>query len=122
MEISLGNSQYGNSANLLSRSIFGKNFVKVTVLLKKLLNSSFDEFFFSFWCERISCFSTLPTIDKDYPFSTIELKGCVIEKYKTSDYLCFLNKRQLTTSFSAKFRQIQFGTLIEGKISTILYP
>ena len=32
----------GNYGNLLSRS-FGKNFVKVTVLLKKLLNSWFDE-------------------------------------------------------------------------------
>ena len=31
-------AQYGNYGNLLSR-IFGNNFVKVTILLKKLLNS-----------------------------------------------------------------------------------
>ena len=39
-------SQGGNYGNLLSH-ILCKNFVKVTVLLKKLLNSWFDEFFFS---------------------------------------------------------------------------
>ena len=44
---------YGNS---LSR-IFGKNFVKVTVLLNKLLKSWLDEIFL--WWERISRFSTL---------------------------------------------------------------
>ena len=37
--------------------IFDKNFVKATILLKKLLNSWFHEIFFR-W-ERISCFSTL---------------------------------------------------------------
>ena len=44
---------YGNS---LSR-IFGKNFVKVMVLLSKLLKSWFDKIFL--WWERISHFSTL---------------------------------------------------------------
>jgi len=48
------NIQCGNYKNSLSR-IFGKNFVKVTVLLKKLLNKWFDEIFFR-W-ERISHFS-----------------------------------------------------------------
>ena len=37
-------AQCGNYGNLLSR-FFGKSFVKVTVLLKKLLNSWFDEIF-----------------------------------------------------------------------------
>ena len=37
-------SQYGNYGNLLSL-FFGKNFVKVTFLLKKLLKSWFDEIF-----------------------------------------------------------------------------
>ena len=37
--------------------LFSKTFVKVTVLLKKLLNSWFDEIFF--WLERMSRFSTL---------------------------------------------------------------
>ena len=46
----------GNYGNSLS-GIFGKNFVKVTVLLNKLLKSWFDEIFFR-W-ERISRFSTL---------------------------------------------------------------
>ena len=44
--------------NSLSR-IFGKNFVRVTVLLNKLIKSWFDEIFFR-W-ERISRFSTLCT-------------------------------------------------------------
>ena len=38
-------TQCGNYGNLLSR-IFSKDFVKVTVLLKKLLKSWFDEIFF----------------------------------------------------------------------------
>ena len=38
-------TQCGNYGNSLSR-IFGKNFVKVTVLLNKLLKSWFDEIFF----------------------------------------------------------------------------
>ena len=38
-------TQCGNYANLLSH-IFGKSFVKITVLLKKLLNSCFDEILF----------------------------------------------------------------------------
>ena len=37
----------GNNGNLLSSHIFGKNFVKITFLLKKLLESWFDEFFLS---------------------------------------------------------------------------
>ena len=44
----LDGAQCGNYGNLLSR-IFGKIFVKVTGLLKKLLNSWFDEIFF--WWE-----------------------------------------------------------------------
>ena len=72
--------QCGNNRNLLSR-FFGKNFVKTTNLLKKSLNSWFDETFFSeskflvfpqcalkmiwrnffFEWERISRFSTLWT-------------------------------------------------------------
>ena len=39
------NAQCGNYGNSLSR-IFGKNFVKVTVLLNKLLNKWFDKIFF----------------------------------------------------------------------------
>ena len=38
-------SQCGNCCDLVSH-IFGKNFVKVTFLLKKLLKSWFDEIFF----------------------------------------------------------------------------
>ena len=38
-------AQCGNYGNLLSRN-FGKNFVKVTVLLNELLKSWFDEIFF----------------------------------------------------------------------------
>ena len=38
-------TEYGKCGNLLSRN-FGKNFVKVTLLLKKLLKSWFDEIFF----------------------------------------------------------------------------
>ena len=49
-------AQCGNYGNSLSR-IFVKNFVKVTVLLSKLLKSWFDEIFL--WWERISRFSTL---------------------------------------------------------------
>ena len=45
-------SQCWNYGNSISR----KNFMKVTVLLNKLLKSWFDEIFF--WWERISCFST----------------------------------------------------------------
>ena len=46
----------GNYGNSLLR-IFGKNVVKLTVLLNKLLKSWFDEIFFR--CERIFYFSTL---------------------------------------------------------------
>ena len=42
---------------ILCHAFFAKNFVKVTVLLNKLLKSWFDEIFF--WWERISRFSTL---------------------------------------------------------------
>ena len=49
-------SQCGNCRNSLSH-FFRKNFVKAMVLLKKLLNSWFDDFFFQ-W-ERISRFFTL---------------------------------------------------------------
>ena len=42
----LSYAKCGNYGNSLA-SIFGKNFVKVTVLLKKLLNKRFDEIFFS---------------------------------------------------------------------------
>ena len=49
-------TQCGNCRNSLSHS-FRKNFVKAMGLLKKLLNSWFDEIFFQ-W-ERISRFSTL---------------------------------------------------------------
>ena len=49
-------TQCGNCRNSLSH-FFRKNFVKAMVLLKKLLNSWFDEIFFQ-W-ERISRFSTL---------------------------------------------------------------
>ena len=38
-------SQCGNYRNLLSH-FFGKNFLKLTFLLKKSLKSSFDEIFF----------------------------------------------------------------------------
>ena len=51
----------GNYGNSLSR-IFGKNFVKVTVLLSKLLKSWFDEIFF--WWEKISRFSTFSQCGK----------------------------------------------------------
>ena len=53
-------AQCDNSGNLLSR-FFGKNFVKAPFLLKKLLNSWFDEIFFQ-W-EGISRFSTLCYVD-----------------------------------------------------------
>ena len=46
----------GNYGNSFSR-IFAKNYVKITVLLNKLLKSWFDEIFC--WWERISRFSTL---------------------------------------------------------------
>ena len=52
----VSHAQCGNYANSLSR-IFGENFVKITVLLNKLLNSWFDEIFL--WWERISRFSTV---------------------------------------------------------------
>ena len=52
-------TQCGNCRYSLSH-FFGKNFVKATVLLKKLLNRWFDEIFFS---ERISRFSTLCRIE-----------------------------------------------------------
>ena len=45
---------------ILSR-IFGKNFVKVTVLLNKLLKSWFDEIFL--WWERFPRFSTLCIVE-----------------------------------------------------------
>ena len=44
-------AQCGNYGNSLSR-IFGENFVKVTVLLNKLLKSWFDEIFFRWARER----------------------------------------------------------------------
>ena len=44
-EISAHCAQCGNYGNLLSH-FFGKNFVKITVLLLRLLNSWFDEIFF----------------------------------------------------------------------------
>ena len=49
-------AQCGNYGNFLS-CIFGKNFVKVTILLNKLLKNWFDEIYF--WWEKISYFSTL---------------------------------------------------------------
>ena len=76
----LHSAQCGNYGNSLSR-IFGKNFVKVTVLLNKLLIKSwFDEIFFR-W-ERISRFSTL----------------CMITLWKLRNFTA--------TIFSQKFRQI----------------
>ena len=56
-QLAFGHS--GNYENLLSH-FFGKNFVKATFLLKKSLNSWFDEIFFR-W-ERISRFSTLCSV------------------------------------------------------------
>ena len=53
----ISGSQCGDYENSLSR-IFGKNFVKVTVLLNKLLKSWFDEIFFWWDWERIPVIST----------------------------------------------------------------
>ena len=50
-------AQCGNYKNCLSH-IFGKNFVKPTHLLKKLLNNWFDEILFS-WMRVIFYFSTV---------------------------------------------------------------
>ena len=55
-------SQCGNYENSLSR-IFDKNFVKSTVLLKKLLKSWFHEIFFSVR-EHVSFFHTVDTVLK----------------------------------------------------------
>ena len=52
-------TQYENCCNLVSH-IFRKNLVKVTFLLKKLLNSWFDEMFVFRW-EQISVISTVCT-------------------------------------------------------------
>ena len=41
------NVTFSNCRNLLLSTIFGENFVKTTFLLTKLLNSWFDEIFFS---------------------------------------------------------------------------
>ena len=57
--LQISTSRCGNYGNSLSR-IFGKNFVKATVLLKRLLKSWFDKIFL--WWERISRFSTLCTL------------------------------------------------------------
>ena len=56
MAFTADTAQCGNYGNSLSH-IFGKNFVKVTVLLNKLLNKWFDEIFFQ-W-ELISVISTM---------------------------------------------------------------
>ena len=60
-------TQCRNYVNSLS-SIFGKNFVKVAVLLNKLLKSWFDEIFF--WWERISRFfhTVCPDTTKSFSF------------------------------------------------------
>ena len=50
-------AQCGNYGNLLSR-IFGKNFVKVTVLLRKLLKSWFDGNFWA-WSRVLVLFHTV---------------------------------------------------------------
>ena len=49
--------QFPHVWKLRKFSLFDKNFVKATVLLKKLINSWFHEK--KIWWERISCFSTL---------------------------------------------------------------
>ena len=69
----------GNCRNSLSH-FFPKNFVKAMVLLKKLLNSWFDEIFFQ-W-ERIFRFSTLCVIDSQ-DFSAHSAK--VLEFFVQSD-------------------------------------
>ena len=71
MNLTIHRPHCGNLGNSLSHS-FDKNFVKVMVLLNKLLKSWFDEIFFR-W-EKISCFSTQCTMTtKLYTFSS-ELK------------------------------------------------
>ena len=76
-------AQCGKCGNSLSR-FFGKNFVKVTVLLKKLLKSWFHENFFQ-W-ERISRFSTL----------------CSVEKWKIYSHWNFFPSNQLFSDLFSK--------------------
>ena len=62
-------AQCGNYCDLVSH-IFGKNFVKLTVLLKKLLKSWFDEIFF--WWDQIFRFSTLWTVCNESYWNSVK--------------------------------------------------
>ena len=71
-----GNSE--NYRNSLS-PIFEKNFVKVTILLNKLLKSWFDEIFLK-W-QRISRFSTLRNLQS----ASVEISDIYGKKFRESN-------------------------------------
>ena len=71
--------QCGNYGNLLSR-IFGKKFVKLTDLLKELLNSWFDGIFFSESKFFIFRHCGLPT----YIYSILNLESNAANQFKNS--------------------------------------
>ena len=96
-------AQCGNYGNSLSR-IFGKNFVKVTVLRNKFLKSWFDEIFF--WWERISCFSTLCDAHiRDLPCNRLQICEA---RCKMSTFLFFL---VCTASFMMANKSSKSGSL-----------
>ena len=89
------NPQCGNCRNSLSH-FFRKNFVKTMVLLKKWLNSWFDEIFFQ-W-ERIS------------RFSTVESNSHYIKaKIPWNQFLYLFDN---LVNFTEFFQRIQLGTLM----------
>ena len=106
-------AHYGNYGNLLSR-IFGKNFVKAMVLLKKLLNSWFDESF-------VSVRENFSFIKRDHDFygniNIFPVKSacyCLLTKEVTKELLSrniFSVKVNFSTFFSACqiLREINFG-------------
>ena len=123
-------SQCGNYRNLVSYS-FGKNFVKATFLLNKLLKSCFDEIFFSvrpifLFFHNVGLSLTLYSVEKREILSHLrnissnQLFSNLFSK--TVTFMKFLPKLReripvISTQCSATFfRQINLGrTLISQK-------
>ena len=109
----VNSAQCGNYGNSLSR-IFGKNFVKVKILLNKLLKSWFDEIFFR-W-ERISRFSTLCTMKCRLSFSLFQTTGWRNEKFSLTKknissnqlFSTLFSKTVNFTKFLPKIREREF--------------
>ena len=109
VEIAHCGTQFGNYGNSLLH-IFGKNFVKVMVLLNKLLNSWFDEI--CFWWEGISRFSTMCTVWQWISrFSTLCTTGCVFHANPDTNRLFspLYTVWKFQVFLSQILREIRFG-------------